>query len=57
MYNALDKRSGGLIAVKSIALSKKLSLAERQSELKQIENEILNLRDLEHPNIVKYIQA
>ena len=57
VYKALDKRTGGLIAVKSITLSKKLSASDRQYELKQIENEITNLRDLDHPNIIKYLYS
>lgn len=54
VYTALDLRTGGLLAVKCIKLSKKINLERRQQELAAIENEINVLKNLDHPNIVKY---
>ena len=54
VYSALDQRTGGLMAVKSIKLTKKTDPEKRNQELKIIENEINLLKQLDHPNIVKY---
>lgn len=54
VYTALNLQTGGLLAVKSITLSTKTDPKKRQHELDTIENEINLLKDLEHPNIVKY---
>ena len=57
VYKALDQNTGGLFAVKCITISSKLSTDERIQELRNIENEIINLQSLKHPNIVKYISS
>ncbi len=54
VYTALDLRSGGLLAVKCIKLSSKTDRKKRQRELDSIENEVNVLKNLDHPNIVKY---
>lgn len=54
VYAALDLRTGGLLAVKSIRLSKQADTVNRQQQLLAIENEVSMLKDLDHPNIVKY---
>lgn len=54
VYTALDLRTGGLLAVKCIKLSQKTDRIKRQRELAAIENEVNLLRNLSHPNIVKY---
>ena len=54
MYTALDHRTGGLLAIKCVKLSKKTDSEKRRSELAAIENEVNLLRNLDHPNIVKY---
>ena len=54
VYTALDLRTGGLLAVKSVKLSRKTDEAKRQQQLAEIENEVNLLKLLDHPNIVKY---
>ena len=54
VYTALDLTTGGLLAVKCIKLSSKTDRVKRQKELAQIENEVNLLKNLKHPNIVKY---
>ena len=55
VYTALDLQTGGLLAVKSIKLTNMTDARKRQQELNSIENEVNVLKNLEHPNIVKYM--
>ena len=54
VYAALDLSTGGLLAVKCIKLSQKTDPERRNQELQTIENEVNLLKNLDHPNIVKY---
>jgi serine/threonine protein kinase len=57
VYKALDMRTGRLIAVKSIKISPNTDVIKRGMDLLSIKNEIRNLRQLSHPNIVKYLHS
>jgi serine/threonine protein kinase len=55
VYQALNLDTGELLAVKTYKLNANQSIA--RSELINIKRELLILRSLDHPNIVKYFQV
>lgn len=57
MYLGLDMSTGGLMAVEEIELPKGSSVDEdrKRMMIHALEMEITVLKELEHPNLVKYI--
>lgn len=55
VYQALNLDTGELLAVKTYQLNQNLRVAE--IELMNIKRELLILKSLDHPNIVKYFQV
>ena len=57
VYEALDRQTGQLLAVKILKLSSKGDMEQRNKEIKEIRNEISILSQLRHQNIVRYIHS
>ncbi|OMJ88830.1 hypothetical protein SteCoe_9129 [Stentor coeruleus] len=55
VYQAMNMNTGELVAVKSYKLSQDISKVE--NELMSIRREIMILRQLKHPNIIRYFQV